>query len=239
MELDAPAEYQDLESPAVAYHSVSALAIVALVVGLLSPLAFAHELWWALPIAGVALSLVAIVRIDRSEGMLVGRWMAVVGLAISLICGAGAITQAATRRMWLAHRAERMAERFVELLRQGKTREAHQLWTRPVFRLAPGSDLAELYKANESLAKEYEGFLEREVIRDFLSLTDEAEVQHLRTRLTFSDYYRDYLMVFYRLRGPTKTGQIDKEIKFVIEHAKDEDGQEQWRVYSDEPVVEQ
>ncbi|HJS08994.1 MAG TPA: hypothetical protein VJ809_15100, partial [Pirellulales bacterium] len=78
----------------------------------------------------------------------------------------------------------------------------------------------------------------REVIRDLLSLTDEGEVQHLRTRLTFSDYYRDYLMVFYRLHGPTKTGQIDKEIKFVIEHAKDEDGQERWRVLSDEPVVE-
>jgi hypothetical protein len=238
MELDAPAEYQDLESPAGAYHSVSALAIMALVVGLLSPLAFAHELWWALPLAGVALSLVAIVRIDRSEGMLIGRWAAVLGLAISLFCGAAAITQATTRRLWLAYRAEQMAERFVELLREGKPREAHQLWTRPVFQLAPGSDLPELYNANASLAKEYEGFLEREVIRDLLSLTSDAEVQHLRTRLTFSDYYRDYLMVFYRLTGPTKTGRIDKEIKFVIEHAKDEDGQEQWRVYSDEPVVE-
>jgi hypothetical protein len=237
MELEA-AEYHDLESPTVAYHSVSALAIVSLLVGLLSPLAFAHELWWALPIAGIALSVVAFVRIDRSEGILVGRWAALVGLAISLVCGAGAITQATTRRLWLAYRAERMAERFVELLREGKTREAHQLWTRPVYQLAPGSDLAELYNQNAPLAKEYEGFLEREVIRDLLSLTDEGEFQHLRTRLTFSDYYRDYLMVFYRLHGPTKTGQIDKEIKFVIEHAKDEDGQERWRVLSDEPVVE-
>jgi hypothetical protein len=127
----------------------------------------------------------------------------------------------------------------VELLREGKTREAHQLWTRPQFRFAPDSNLAELYKENAAADKEYEGFLEREVIRDLRSLTDEAEVEHLRTRLTFSDYHRDYLMVFYRLHGPTKTGRIDKEIKFVIEHAKDEDGQEQWRVISDEPVVEQ
>jgi hypothetical protein len=238
MELDAPAEYQDLESPAGAYHSVSALAIIALMVGLLSPLAFAHELWWALPIAGIALSIVAIVRIDRSEGMLAGRWAAVLGLAISLFCGAAAITQASTRRMWLAYRAERMAERFVALLREGKSREAHQLWTRPQLRLLPDGDLAELYKANLTLTKDFEGFLDREVIRDFLSLTDEAEVQHLSTRLTFSDAHRDYLMVFYRLHGPTKTGQIDKEIKFVIEHAEDEDGKGRWRVYSDEPVVE-
>jgi hypothetical protein len=227
-----------LESPAVAYHSVSVLAILALVVGLLSPLAFAHELLWALPLAGIALSVAAILRIDRSDGLLGGRAAAVMGLALSLFCGAGAITQAATRRLWLAYRAERMAERFVELLREGKSREAHQLWARPQLRLLPGSDLEELYKANSGAVKDYEGFLEREVIRDLLSLTDEAEVEHLRTRLTFSDYYRDYLMVFYRLHGPTKTGPIDKEVKFVIEHAKDEEGQERWRVYSDEPVVE-
>jgi hypothetical protein len=238
MELDAPAEYQDLESPAGAYHSVSALAIIALVAGLLSPLAFAHELLWSLPLTAIALSIVAIVRIDRSEGQLVGRWAAVLGLVISLFCVAGAITHATTRRLWLAYRAERMAERFIELLREGKPREAHQLWTRPVYQMAPGSDLAELYKANDALAKEYEGFLEREVIRNLRSLTAEAEIDHVRTRLTFSDYYRDYLMVFYRLHGPTKTGEIDKEVKFVIEHAKTEDGQQQWRVYSDEPVVE-
>ena len=82
MELDAPAEYQDLESPAGAYHSVSALAIIALVVGLLSPLAFAHELLWALPLTAIALSIVAIVRIDRSEGLLIGRWAAVLGLVV-------------------------------------------------------------------------------------------------------------------------------------------------------------
>jgi hypothetical protein len=238
MELDTPAEYQGLESPTGAYHSVSALAIVALVVGLLSPLAFAHELLWSLPLAGIALAAVAIVRIDRSDGMLIGRWAAVLGLVISLFCAAGAITQATTRRMWLAYRAERMTERFVELLREGKSREAHQLWTRPQFRLVPGSDLEELYKANTVAAKEYEGFLEREVIHDLLSLTDGAQVEHLRTRLTFSDHYHDYLMVFYRIHGPTKTGPIDKEVKFVIEHGIDENGQEQWRVFSDEPVVE-
>jgi len=238
MELDTSAEYHDLESPAGAYHSVSALAVIALVIGLLSPLAFAHELLWSLPLAGIALAVVAIVRIDRSDGMLVGRWAAVFGLAISLFCAAGAITQATTRRLWLAYRADRMTERFVELLREGKSREAHQLWTRPQFRLVPGGDLEELYKANTAAAKEYEGFLKREVVHDLLSLTDEAQVDHVSTRLTFSDHYHDYLMVFYRIHGPTKTGQIDKEVKFVIEHAKDDNGQEQWRVYSDEPVVE-
>jgi hypothetical protein len=238
MELDAPAEYQDLESPQAPYHSVSVLAIFALVMGFLSPLAFVHELLWALPLAGIAISVVAIARIDRSEGALVGRRAAVLGLAISIFCGLGAITQAATRRLWLAYRAERMAERFVDLLREGKSREAHQLWTRPQLRLLPGGDLEALYAANPAATKDYAGFLEREVIKDLLSLRDEAEVEHEKTRLTFSDPHRDYLMVFYRLHGPTTAGQIDKQIKFVIEYATDEEGQAQWRVYSDEAVVE-
>ena len=33
MDLDAPAEYQDLETADAGYHSVSALAVVALVIG--------------------------------------------------------------------------------------------------------------------------------------------------------------------------------------------------------------
>ena len=87
MELDAPAEYRDLETADGSYHSVSSVAVVALVVGILSPLAFAHVLLWSLPLVGVAVSLAALVQIDRSDGVLIGRKAAIVGLVLSLIAG--------------------------------------------------------------------------------------------------------------------------------------------------------
>ncbi|MEX2141324.1 MAG: DUF4190 domain-containing protein [Pirellulales bacterium] len=238
MDLDAPAEYQDLETADAAYHSISALAVVALVLGLLSPLAFVHPLLWALPITGIALAWAAIARIDRSEGALIGRKAAILGLAVALLCGLGAVTKATTRPLWLAYRAERVAERFLELLRQGKTYEAHQLWTRPQFRLLPGSDYQALYAENPAAAKDYEEFLKREVTSDLVALGEQAEVVHQRTALTASDSDRDYLMVYYRMSGPTKAGPIDKEIRFTIERLEDEQSGEHWRVLADDLVVE-
>ncbi len=238
MDLDAAAEYQDLETADAGYHSVSALAVVALVIGLLSPLAFTHPLLWTLPIVGIALAGAAIVRIDRSEGLLIGRKAAIIGLAVSLFCGLGAVTQATTRRLWLASRAEQLTERFLELLREGKTYEAHQLFARPQFRLPPGSDYEALYEDDPALMEDYASFLKREVIADLVALGDNAELEHLRTRLTHTGADGDYQMVYYRLSGPTKAGPIDKEIRLVIERVQDDQTGERWRVIADEVVVE-
>jgi hypothetical protein len=238
MDLDAPAEYQDLDSADTAYHSVSALAIVSLVIGLLSPLAFVHPLLWALPIAGIALAWAAIARIDRSEGALIGRRAAIVGLAVSLFCGLGAVTQATSRRLWLAYRAERVAERFLELLREGKKYEAHQLWTRPQYRFLPGGDYKALYADNSAADEDYKQFLKREVISDLLALGQRAEIEHQRTRLASTGPDVDYVMVYYRMSGPTNTGPIDKEIRFDIERLQDEQTGVRWRVYADDVVVE-
>jgi hypothetical protein len=238
MDLDATAEYQDLETADAGYHSVSALAVVALAIGLLSPLAFTHPLLWSLPIVGVALALAAFVRIGRSEGLLIGRKAAIIGLAISLFSGLGAVTQATTRQLWLAARAERLTERFLELLREGKTYEAHQLFARPQFRLPPGSDYEKLYGEEPTMMEDHQSFLKREVIADLLALGDRAELEHQRTRLTHSGPTEDYLMVYYRLSGPTKGRQIDKEIRFVVERLQDEQTGERWRVVADEVVVE-
>jgi hypothetical protein len=238
MNLDAPVEYEDLETADAGYHSVSALAVVALVIGLLSPLAFVHPLLWALPLAGCALAAAAMVRIDRSAGALIGRKAAIAGLVLSLFCGLGALTQAATRYLWLAHRAQRMAERFMEDLREGKTYAAHQLWARPQFRFPPGSDLKPLYADHPPATSDYEEFLKREVIGDLIALGEQAEVRHQKTELTYSGPGADYLMIYYHIAGPTANGPIDKDIKFDVEHLYDAETGERWRVLADEVVLE-
>ena len=238
MDLDAPVEYQDLETADAGYHSVSALAVVALVIGLLSPLAFVHPLLWTLPIAGCALAGVAMLRIDRSQGALIGRKAAIIGLALSIFCALGAVTQAATRRLWLAHRAERMADRLIELLSEGKSYEAHQLWARPQFRFPPGSDYQALYTDHPGATKDHEEFLNREVIRDLLTLGEHADVEHQKTELTYSGPEGDYLMVYYHLAGPGENGPIAKDIKFVVEHLVGDATGERWRVFADEVVHE-
>ena len=233
MELEAP-EYQDLEVADAEYHSLSVLAIAALIVGLLSPLAFAHPLWWGLPIAGIGLAIGAIFWIDRSDGALAGRNAAIVGLVLSLVCGLGAISKAASRHVWLEYRADRVAERFLELLRDGKTYEAHQLWTRPQYRFPAGSDFEKLYADSPGAEKDYQDFVKREVISDLLALGDRAQVERLQTRVTVSQPGLDYLILTYHISGPTKSGNIDKEIGLVIERVVEDDGTARWRVYGDD-----
>ena len=214
MDLDAPAEYQDLESADDSYHSVSMLAVVALVLGLLSPLAFAHELLWAMPIVGAGLAAIAIFRIDRSDGGLIGRKAAVAGLALSLLCGLGAATHAVTRRLWLTHRARQLSDRFLDLLREGNARPAHRLNTRPQFRYAAETDPEKFYAENPEAAKEYDSFVNREIVKDLLTLGQRAELGHQSTRLISSDPQNDYLMVYYHLAGPRPTDRSTKIFSF-------------------------
>jgi hypothetical protein len=243
MELDAPAEYRDLETTDGSYHSVSSVAVVALVVGVLSPLAFAHVLLWSLPLVGVAVSLAALVQIDRSDGVLIGRKAAVVGLVLSLIAGLGAIVHVTTRSSWLESRAELVADRFLELLRDGKTYEAHQLWTQPQIRFPDDSDLRALYAETPEATRGYEAFLKTAVVKEILGLKDRAQLDHESTHLTYTEVelegaktVHDYFMVFYRLRGPSDVGAIDKNIKIVVERTAEPETGEQWRVVSAEEV---
>jgi hypothetical protein len=239
MELDSTAEYQDLETEEGSYRSVSLMAVLALVLGLLSPLAFAHALLWTVPIVGAALAVAAIARIDRSSGELVGRKAAVAGLALALIAGMGAVTYTIARPLWLARRADQLAQRFLDLLAAGEAREAHQLWARPQFRFLPGGNLEELYAEHPQAQKDYESFVERPNIKDLLALGREAQIEHEKTRHTYRDEVVEYLMAFYRVRGTTPDGEIDKRIKLIIERAMQEDKQERWRVSGEEEVFEE
>src|SRR3954470_14191493 len=72
----------DLEQ-ASGYRTLSVPAIIGLVLGLASPLCFGAPLLFVIPIAGVALSLFALVRIGASDGALAGWWPAAAGLALS------------------------------------------------------------------------------------------------------------------------------------------------------------
>jgi hypothetical protein len=238
MELDSTAEYQDLETEEGSYHSVSLMAVAALALGLLSPLAFAHPLLWIVPIGGAALAAAAILRIDRSNGELIGRKAAVAGLALSLVAGIGAATYAIARPMWLARRADQVCQRFLDLLAAGDSRGAHQIWAAPQFRFLPGGGLEELYAENPQAENDYQSFIKRPNIKDILALGEHARIEHEKTQLTGSDEQQDYLMAYYRLRGETSEGEIDKQIRLIIERTVQEDKPERWRVSWEEEVKE-
>lgn len=69
------------------YTSLSSLAVCAFVLGIASLIALLAPLMVVIPITAIVVSILALVRIGRSEGALTGRTLAVVGLSLAIACG--------------------------------------------------------------------------------------------------------------------------------------------------------
>ena len=95
----SPASSGDRTEALGNYRSLSVLALLALAMGLLAPLAFSAPLLLAVPVLGVAVALLSLGKIAASDGQMIGRKAALVGLTLSVVCLAGALT-----RDWMALR---------------------------------------------------------------------------------------------------------------------------------------
>ena len=111
------------------YSEPSVLAIVALLFGLLSPLGLVAKLLMAISLVGAALAILALRKIAASGGRLVGRGAALVGLALSVACACASPTRDWCTARWFSLQAQPVAERWIELLKQGETARAFALTT--------------------------------------------------------------------------------------------------------------
>ena len=88
---------------AVGYRPVSGLAVAAAVAGLAASLAVVSPLFAMLPLVGIALAAAAIADVDRAGARKAGGWAALVGLALSIGCGAQAASSVLVSR-WIGQR---------------------------------------------------------------------------------------------------------------------------------------
>ncbi len=125
------------------YQSLSTSAVVALVLGLLSVVAFAAPLLLVVPLFAVAVALWALARIKRSEGGLLGTRLAYGGLAFAIIFGVSAVARVEVRTVLLRREAKATAELWMAKVARGESEEAMGLMTRAaVIRLqSSGSNI--------------------------------------------------------------------------------------------------
>ncbi len=116
----------------IAYRAISGWAIAALVLGLLSGVALVGPVLWSVPLAALLAAGIAMWRISRSGGELVGWNLAVLGLLLAIVFGVAAPTRIAVRRHWLETRGRIFADEFIELLKEGKGFGAYQLLQPPI-----------------------------------------------------------------------------------------------------------
>jgi len=111
------------------FQSLSSLAVMALVLGVLSPIAFFSPLLVVVPGFALAVAIAALARIKSSEGGLLGTRLAYCGLALAIVFGVAAITRTQVRVEILRRQANETAERWLSMLANGRAEEALGLMT--------------------------------------------------------------------------------------------------------------
>lgn len=109
------------------YRTPSVLAIVSLFLGIVAPVALFAPLLLVIAIAGGLLALMAIRQINASDGALVGRAAACIGLALSIASIAAVITRSSLTEQLLSRQARAAAAEWFTLLQAGDSQQAFEL----------------------------------------------------------------------------------------------------------------
>jgi hypothetical protein len=156
----------------VQYQKVSLLAVVSLVLGILSPTAFAHPLLWIVPLIAAGLAIWSLRVIAASNSALVGRRIAIAALALAMLFGAWAPSRHYSRQVVLSRHGQQFVQHWVELVRNGRLYEAYELHLPPEQRHS-GQSLEDIYEDRDAdssaPSNDHEAILvdDRSMRRDF------------------------------------------------------------------------
>jgi len=112
------------------YRSLSTLAVVALVLGLCSVVAFASPLMGVVPLVAAATALLALKGISASEGGLSGARLARWGLALAILFGVASITRGKVAEMILQRQADRVGRQWLSMAAEGRAESMLELMTK-------------------------------------------------------------------------------------------------------------
>lgn len=218
------------------YRAVSLLALFGLLLGLMSPLAIVRPLLIVVPVAAVCVSGLAIARIRKSDGRLVGRGAASLGLCLGIFFAALGPAHDATRQRLIFRQARPIAEQFFATLASGEPHKAMQLTKMSASRQPFDDRLWDYFREDDEARKELRQFVDHPLIRTLLSLGDRAKVRFYdNERLQRSSARSERASLLYAVtynRGGQTTGK--KTSFFVVITLQRvvgrDDSTPQWRV---------
>ncbi len=122
-----PAFQGDDPEQTTEYSTLSVLAIISLVIGVVAPLAIVSPLLLAIPLFGIAVALLALRRIAVSEGTLAGRWAAIVGLALCIASAVGPFSHSFAQRTIRSNQAAEFGRSWIAMVTSGDSKQAFRL----------------------------------------------------------------------------------------------------------------
>lgn len=155
------------------YRTLSVLALVSLVIGLASPLAFSAPLALAIPIVGIGIALVALRRISVSDGVLAGRWAALAGFALCVVSLLAVFSYHQVLEHLRVREAQEFGKQWLATLQAGDTKRAFRLTSEGAQPAHPPNEPG----MPEPAKSPYEQFVENPLIGQLTQSTAGGQIQ--------------------------------------------------------------
>ncbi len=162
----------DLET----YRTLTPWALVSLLLGLLSALALLSPLLWILPLGAVVSAGIALSAIHAYAPRIIGRNLALVGLALGLIFGVTAPTRLASRDYWLKVRAKQAVDEWLAFLNHGEGEKAYMVSVSQFFRQPLDASLAHAIQSEPETQRQYNDYLSHPDIKALLDARGTIQV---------------------------------------------------------------
>jgi hypothetical protein len=206
------------------YRSISGWAVAGLIMGLLSPLALADPMLWAVPIAAGMVCLGAFGQIKQKAPALIGRKAALVGLWLAVFSLTAAYSDWVYFRWRIRDEARQAAGFWFELLAKDRPELAFQLTVLPRVRHALDDRIWEFYvDSDKDKTKWFTDFKKYiapakteespNLVRALLALGNSAEVRCLGA---LDQFYVDKLYIVDQLFAVTFVESGEKKTFFVL-----------------------
>jgi hypothetical protein len=183
-------------APIQQYRSLSGLAVLSFLLGLLSVVALAHPGAWLFPAAATVCGALAMRRITQCSDALMGRPLAVSGLLLGLFFLSWAPTTYFADRWLISRQARHFSEQWLSAVFDGQLGRAYQA-TLTVRRRQPlGTDLDEYYEANPSERAERDAYFQELLPRQLADLKGVGQYRFDRSLEISFD--RDYTLAVLR-----------------------------------------
>jgi hypothetical protein len=224
-----PSEHPDPEL--AGYRPVNGWAIAALLLGFAAPLAFADPLLWWVPLVGIAIAIVALARMRRSDLPTVGRKAAIFGLILSAVVAAAAPARYLTRNYWLVARSEVLANQWFERIRDGQTQAAFDLMFHAAARhVAPPPHDGSTAAAEAPEKTEIATFLARPPVPRLLALGDRAQRKQVQTSVMPEEMGRQTVSLWFQIDAADEHSLKPLIVQLDMQRRIDPNGQERWLI---------
>ncbi|HTU24791.1 MAG TPA: DUF4190 domain-containing protein [Pirellulales bacterium] len=204
------------------YQAVSTLAIAALISGIASASALIAIPLWIVPLVGILVSCLALVRIARSDGRLVGRPVALAGLALSVCFGTAGLTAHFNAQRLVVGQAREVVGQWFRALAEGNPEIAQQ-WALVPTRRANLADLARLkeyYALDPTRAETLAKFVKDEPVALLLRLGPHARVEPTLSEVNRINDDLQFVALQYRVTSDESGGVAPFTLAIALEQRK-------------------